>query len=78
MRNAGLDEARAGVKIAGRNISPLRYAQDTTLMAERKSGGGGREGARGGALQSHARFRCSDSFPSEVPAKSYVYFPVLA
>ena len=34
MRNAGLDEAKAGVKIAGRNINNLRYADDTTLMAE--------------------------------------------
>ena len=34
MRNAGLDEAQAGVKIAGRNISNSRYADDTTLMAE--------------------------------------------
>ena len=34
MRNAGLDEAHAGIKIAGRNISNLRYADDTTLMAE--------------------------------------------
>ena len=34
MRNAGLDEALAGIKIAGRNISNLRYADDTTLMAE--------------------------------------------
>ena len=34
MRNAGLDEAQAGIKIAGRNISNLRYADDTTLMAE--------------------------------------------
>ena len=34
MRNAGLDEAQAGVKIAGRNISNLRYADDTTLMTE--------------------------------------------
>ena len=34
MRNAGLDEAQTGVKIAGRNISNLRYADDTTLMAE--------------------------------------------
>ena len=34
MRNAGLDEAQAGVKFAGRNISNLRYADDTTLMAE--------------------------------------------
>ena len=34
MRNAGLEEARAGIKIAGRNINILRYADDTTLMAE--------------------------------------------
>ena len=34
MRNAGLEEAQAGIKIAGRNISNLRYADDTTLMAE--------------------------------------------
>ena len=34
MRNAGLDEAQAGIKIAGRNINNLRYAEDTTLMAE--------------------------------------------
>ena len=36
MRNAGLDEAQAGIKIAGRNINNLRYAGDTTLMAENK------------------------------------------
>ena len=36
MRNAGLDEAQAGVKIAGRNINNLKYADDTTLMAESK------------------------------------------
>ena len=36
MRNAGLDEARAGIKIAGRNINNLRNADDTTLMAESK------------------------------------------
>ena len=36
MRNAGLDKARAGIKIAGRNINNLRYADDTTLMAESK------------------------------------------
>ena len=35
MRNAGLDEAQAGIKIARRNINDLRYADDTTLMAER-------------------------------------------
>ena len=34
MRNAGLDEAQAGIKIARRNINNLRYAEDTTLMAE--------------------------------------------
>ena len=34
MRNAGLDEAQAGIKIAGKNINNLRYADDTTLMAE--------------------------------------------
>ena len=37
MRNAGLDEAQAGIKITGRNISHLRYADDTTLMAESKA-----------------------------------------
>ena len=36
MRNAGLDEAQAGIKIAGRNTNNLRYADDTTLMAESK------------------------------------------
>ena len=35
-RNSGLDEAQAGIKIAGRNINNLRYADDTTLMAESK------------------------------------------
>ena len=35
MRNAGLEEAQAGIKVAGRNINNLRYADDTTLMAER-------------------------------------------
>ena len=34
MRNAGLEEAQAGIKVAGRNINHLRYAKDTTLMAE--------------------------------------------
>ena len=34
MRNAGLEETQAGIKIAGRNISNLRYADDTTLMAK--------------------------------------------
>ena len=36
MRNAGLDEAQAGIKIAGRNINILKYTDDTTLMAESK------------------------------------------
>ena len=36
MRNTGLDEAQAGIKITGRNINNLRYADDTTLMAESK------------------------------------------
>ena len=36
MRNAGLKEAQAGIKISGRNINNLRYADDTTLMAERE------------------------------------------
>ena len=36
MRNAGLDEAQTGIKIAGRNINNLRYADDTTLVAESK------------------------------------------
>ena len=36
MRNAGLDEAQAGIKIAGRNTNNLRYAADSTLMAESK------------------------------------------
>ena len=35
MRNAGLEETQAGIKVAGRNINNLRYADDTTLMAER-------------------------------------------
>ena len=37
MQNAGLDEAQAGIKFAGRNINNLRYADDTTLMAESES-----------------------------------------
>ena len=36
MRNAGLDEAQAGIKMAGRNTNNLRYADDTTIMAESK------------------------------------------
>ena len=36
MQNAGLDEAQAGIKIAGRSINTLTYADDTTLMAERE------------------------------------------
>ena len=38
MRNAGLDEAQAGIKISGRNINNRRYAYDTTLMAESEEG----------------------------------------
>ena len=38
MRNAGLEEAQAGIKIAGRNINNLRHADDTTLMAESEEG----------------------------------------
>ena len=38
MRNVCLDEAQAGIKITGRNINNLRYADDTTLMAEREEG----------------------------------------
>ena len=38
MRNAGLEEAQVGIKIAGRNINNLRYADDTTLMAESEEG----------------------------------------
>ena len=38
MRNAGLEEAQAGIKIAGKNINNLRYADDTTLMAESGEG----------------------------------------
>ena len=38
MRNAGLEEAQAGIKIAGRNINNLRYADDTTVMAEIEEG----------------------------------------
>ena len=38
MRNAGLEEAQAGIKIAGANINNLRYADDTTLMAESEEG----------------------------------------
>ena len=37
MRNTGLDEAQAGIKIAGRNINNLRYADDTTFMAVKKN-----------------------------------------
>ena len=47
MRNAGLDEAQVGVKISGRNINNLRYADDTTLMAETKEDEPLDEGARG-------------------------------
>ena len=38
MRNAGLEEAQAGIKVAGRNLNNFRYADDTTLMAESEGG----------------------------------------
>ena len=69
MRNAGLDEAQAGMKMAGRHIHPLRYAHDSTLTAEMKPRVG---------FQSRVRFRCSVFSLGEVHATSYVYFPVLA
>ena len=47
MRNAGLEEAQAVIKIAGRNINNLRYADDTTLMAERVTKKPLDEGERG-------------------------------
>ena len=47
MRNAGLDETQAGIKIAGRNINNLRYADDTTLMAESEEDLGNRWGNSG-------------------------------
>ena len=47
MKNAGLEEAQAGIKIAGRNISNLRYADDTTLTAERRTKEPLDEGERG-------------------------------
>ena len=47
MRNAGLEEAQAGIKIAGRNINNLRYADDTTLLAERGTKEPLDEGERG-------------------------------
>ena len=47
MRNAGLEEAQAGIKIAGRNVSNLRYADDTMLMAESKEEGPLDESERG-------------------------------
>ena len=50
MQNAGLDEAQTGIKIAGRNINNLRYADDITLMAEseRRTKGSSDESERGG------------------------------
>ena len=54
MRHAGLDEAQAGIKIAGRNINHLRYAHDTILMEEMKYRVD---------LQSRVHFRFSDYFP---------------
>ena len=47
MRNAGLDEAQAGIELAGRNINNLRYADDTTLMAESEELNGLDESKRG-------------------------------
>ena len=47
MRNAGLEEAQAGIKIAGRNINNLRYTDDTTRMAESEEALHLDEGARG-------------------------------
>ena len=61
MRYAGLDEAQAGIKIAGRNINHLRYAHDTILMEEMKYRVD---------LQSRVHFRFSDYFPLGVNAKS--------
>ena len=48
MHNAGLDEAQAGIRIARRNINNLRYADDTTLMAESEEEQPLEEGERGG------------------------------
>ena len=63
MRNAGLEEAQAGIKIAGRNINNLRYADDTTLMAESEEDLGNRWGNSGNGirlyffgLQNHCRW----------------------
>ena len=62
MRNAGLDEAQAGIKIAGRNINNLRYADDTTLMAESEE-----------ELQSHIAFSIQVFYiPSSVQSLSSV------
>ena len=47
MRNAGLDEAQAGIKISGKNINKLRYGDDTTLMAESEELNGLDESKRG-------------------------------
>ena len=47
MQNSGLDEAQAGIKISGRNINNLRYADDTTLMTERGAKEPLGEGERG-------------------------------
>ena len=64
MRNPGLDEAQAGIKIAGENIKNLRYADDTTLMAESEEVLGNRWGSSGnsvrlyfGGLENHHRRR---------------------
>ena len=60
MRNAGLDEAQAGIKITGRNIDNLRYADDTTLMAhfmgKRWGNSGNSVRLYFGGLQNHCRW----------------------
>ena len=58
MRNAGLDEAQTGIKIAGRNINNLRYADDTTLMAESEE-------------ELKSLFLCK-SFDYSIPIKEYM------
>ena len=47
MRNAGLDEAQSGIKIAGKNINNLRYADDTTLLTKQRTKGSLGENERG-------------------------------
>ena len=57
MRNAGLDEAQAGIKIAGRNINNLRYADDTTLMAES-------EELKGSLMKVKSESQVAQSYPT--------------